>query len=482
MKRFIEGEDRQQVALLPECLDDYIGEDNPVRVVDAFVEELDLQTLGFIGTSPAATGRPAYHPAVLLKLYIYGYLNRIQSSRRLEREAQRNVELMWLTGRLAPDFKTIADFRHDNGAGIRNVCKRFVGMCRELKLFTQAIVAIDGSKFKAVNSRDRNVTPAKIDARQRQIEQSIQRYLDALETADRTQPAEVEAKTERLQDKIKRLREQMRQLDETKEQLKHEPDGQRSTTDPDSRSMNSQAKGSGLVGYNVQAAVDAKHHLIVTHEVINIGSDRAQLSKMAVAARDAMGKDKLQALADRGYFNGTELKACEDAGIATYVPKPMTSGAKAQGRFDKSDFIYIARDDQYQCPAGERAIYRFDTIERNGLNARVYWTSACPRCPMKDECTTSDYRRIRRWEHEEVLERVQRRLDRKLDAMTLRRRTVEHVFGTLKHWMGSTHFLTKTLAHVSTEMSLHVLAYNLKRVMRILGIAKTMKAMQLVGA
>jgi transposase len=482
MKRFIEGEDRQQVALLPECLDDYIGEDNPVRVVDAFVEELDLQTLGFIGTSPAATGRPAYHPAVLLKLYIYGYLNRIQSSRRLEREAQRNVELMWLTGRLAPDFKTIADFRHDNGAGIRNVCKRFVGMCRELKLFTQAIVAIDGSKFKAVNSRDRNVTPAKIDARQRQIEQSIQRYLDALETADRTQPAEVEAKTERLQDKIKRLREQMRQLDETKEQLKREPDGQRSTTDPDSRSMNSQAKGSGLVGYNVQAAVDAKHHLIVTHEVINIGSDRAQLSKMAVAARDAMGKDKLQALADRGYFNGTELKACEDAGIATYVPKPMTSGAKAQGRFDKSDFIYIARDDQYQCPAGERAIYRFDTIERNGLNARVYWTSACPRCPMKDECTTSDYRRIRRWEHEEVLERVQRRLDRKLDAMTLRRRTVEHVFGTLKHWMGSTHFLTKTLAHVSTEMSLHVLAYNLKRVMRILGIAKTMKAMQLVGA
>ena len=482
MKRFIEGEDRQQVALLPECLDDYIGEDNPVRVVDAFVEELDLQALGFIGTSPAATGRPAYHPAVLLKLYIYGYLNRIQSSRRLEREAQRNVELMWLTGRLAPDFKTIADFRHDNGAGIRNVCRRFVGMCRELKLFTQAIVAIDGSKFKAVNSRDRNVTPAKIDARQRQIEQSIQRYLDALETADRTQPAEVEAKTERLQDKIKRLREQMRQLDETKEQLKHEPDGQRSTTDPDSRSMNSQAKGSGLVGYNVQAAVDAKHHLIVTHEVTNIGNDRSQLSKMAMAARDEMGKDKLQALADRGYFNGTELKACEDAGIATYVPKPMTSGAKAQGRFDKSDFIYIAKDDQYLCPAGERAIYRFNTIERNGLNARVYWTSACPRRPMKDECTTSDYRRIRRWEHEQVLERAQRRLDRKLDAMTLRRRTVEHVFGTLKHWMGSTHFLTRTLAHVSTEMSLHVLAYNLKRVMKVLGFVRTMKAMQLAGA
>lgn len=320
MKRFIEGESRQQVTLLPECLEDYIGEDNPVRIVDAFVEELDLLSLGFKGAAPAATGRPAYHPAVLLKLYIYGYLNRLQSSRRLEREAQRNVELMWLTGRLAPDFKTIADFRHHNGLGIRNVCKRFVGVCRELKLFTQAIVAIDGSKFKAVNSRDRNFTPGKIEARQRQIEQSIQRYLDALETADRTQPAEVEAKTERLTEKIKTLRAQMRQLEQTQEELKHEPSGQRSTTDPDARSMNSQAKGTGLVGYNVQAAVDAKHHLIVAHEVTNIGNDRAQLTKMAVAAREAMGKRKLQAFADRGYFNGTELKACEDTGITTYVP------------------------------------------------------------------------------------------------------------------------------------------------------------------
>ena len=482
MKRFIEGESRQQVTLLPECLDDYIGEDNPVRIVDVFVEELDLFSLGFQGADPASTGRPAYHPSVLLKLYIYGYLNRIQSSRRLEREAQRNVELMWLTGRLAPDFKTIADFRHHNGAGIRNVCKRFIGLCRQLKLFSQAIVAIDGSKFKAVNSRDRNFTPGKIEARQRQIEQSIQRYLDALETADRTQPAEVEAKTERLKDKIKTLREQMRQLDRTKEELQHEPDGQRSTTDPDARSMNSQAKGTGLVGYNVQAAVDAKHHLIVAHEVTNVGNDRAQLHKMAVAAREAMGTSKLQALADRGYFNGTELKACEDAGITTYVPKPMTSGARAEGRFDKSDFVYIAKRDQYRCPAGQYAIYRFTTVEKNGLSARLYWTSACPKCPIKDRCTPSDYRRVRRWEYEEVLERVQQRLDRKLDAMTLRRRTVEHVFGTLKHWMGTTHFLTKTLAHVGTEMSLQVLAYNLKRVMRILGVAKTMRAVRLVGA
>lgn len=482
MRRFIESEDRRQVTLMPECLDDYIGEDNPVRVVDAFVEELDLHALGFQGVEPAATGRPSYHPSVLLKLYIYGYLNRIQSSRRLEREAQRNVELMWLTGRLAPDFKTIADFRRDNGQGIRNACRQFIILCRELKLFTSAVVAIDGSKFKAVNSRDRNFTPGKIDGRQKQIEQSIQRYLDALETADRTQPAEVEAKTERLQDKIKKLRNQMKQLDDTREELKDEPDGQRSLTDPDARSMNSQATGSGLVGYNVQAAVDAKHHLIVAHEVTNVGNDRAQLSKMANAAREAMNKTKLQALADRGYFNGTELKACEDAGIAAYVPKPMTSGAKADGRFDKSDFIYIAKDDEYLCPAGQRAIFRFSTVEKSGLHARLYWTSACPSCPLKPQCTPSAYRRVRRWEHEAVLERAQQRLDRKPDAMTLRRRTVEHVFGTLKHWMGSTHFLTKTLANVGTEMSLHVLAYNMKRVISILGMSRTMKAMRLIGA
>ncbi|MET0794626.1 MAG: IS1182 family transposase, partial [Polyangiaceae bacterium] len=382
MKRFIEGEDRSQATLLPACLDDYIAEDNPVRAVDAFVEELDLRALGFAGAEPAETGRPAYHPAVLLKLYIYGYLNRIASSRRLEREAQRNVELMWLTGRLAPDFKTIADFRRANGAGIRNVCRRFVQLCRELKLFTQAIVAIDSSKFKAVNSRDRNFTPNKVDRRQQQIEQSIQRYLDALETADRTQPVEVEAKTERLREKIETLRGQMRRMDAIREQLKATPDEQISETDPDSRSMISQAKGTGVVGYNVQAAVDTKQHLIVTHEVTNEGNDRVQLTKMATTARDEMGKTKMQAVADRGYFSSNEIKACTEAGITPLVPKPMTSNARAEGRFSKLDFIYIAKDDEYQCPAGERAIHRFTTIE-NGLTIRKYWSSSCPRCPLK---------------------------------------------------------------------------------------------------
>lgn len=480
MPRFIEGQDRQQVTLMPECLDDFIADNNPVRVIDAFVGELDLISVGFDRAEPAATGRPSYHPGVLLKVYIYGYLNRIQSSRRLERECQRNVELMWLTGRLAPDFKTIADFRRDNGAGIRNVCRRFVVLCRDLKLFGQALVAVDGSKFKAVNTRDKNFTAGKIDKRQQQIEESIHRYLVALDTADRTQPVEFEAKTNRLKDKIERLRQQMRVLDEVREQLKEQPDGQLSMTDPDARSMATSGRGSGVVGYNVQVAVDAEHHLVVAHEVTNHGHDRDSLAPMAQAAREAMGKKRLRAIADRGYYSGPQIKACAEAGVAAILPKPTTSNAKAEGRFDRSDFVYIAQDDEYQCPAGQRAIYRF-TREEHGLQLRRYWSSACPQCPMKAQCTPSAYRRISRWEHEAVVEAAQRRLDRMPDAMTVRRRTVEHVFGTFKHWMGYTHFLTRRLHNVRTEMSLNVLAYNLKRVLRILGFEQTMKAMRLVG-
>lgn len=480
MSRFVQGSDRDQVTLLPECLDDYIAQDNPVRAVDAFVEELDVGALGFSKAAPATTGRPAYHPRVLLKIYIYGYLNRVASSRRLERECQRNVELMWLTGRLAPDFKTIADFRREDGPAIRKVCRQFVVLCRDLKLFTQAVVAIDGSKFKAVNSRDRNFTPTKIDRRIEQIEESVQRYLEALETADRTQPVEAEATAKRLTQKIDRLRQRVRELGELKEQLQTREDPQVSITDPDARSMTSDGRATGVVGYNVQAAVDAKHHLIVAHEVTNVGNDRGQLVNMADQARTAMGKSKLEAIADRGYFSGPQIKACEEAGITSYVPKPMTSNSKAAGRFSKADFIYIQRDDEYQCPAGERLRWRQTTLEK-GLNIHSYWTNACGACALRAQCTTGKERRVRRWEHEAVLERLQARLDRKPKQMTVRRRTVEHVFGTLKHWMGSTHFLTRRLENVSTEMSLNVLAYNLKRVIAILGMPRTIAAMNMVG-
>ena len=481
MKRFVEGDDRKQVALLPECVDDYIGQDNPVRIIDVFVDELDLAELGFNGATPAVTGRPSYHPGVMLKVYIYGYLNRVPSSRRLERECQRNIEMMWLTGRLAPDFKTIADFRRDNGAAIRNVCRRFVELCRGLKLLSADTVAIDGSKFKAVNSRDRNYTAGKIDKRQQQIEESVQRYLDAIETADRTSPIGFDVKTVRLYEKIARLRQQMRELEQIRAQLKNQPDKQVSLTDPDSRSMTSDGRRTGTVGYNVQTVVDTKHHLIVEHEVTNVGNDHGQLSRMAIAAKDAMGRSKLKVVADRGYFSGPEIRACDLNDISAYVPKPLTSASRKKGLFTKADFVYVAKSDVYRCPAGERAIHRFTTVEHD-MNLRVYWPSACPRCPMKERCSPSDYRRIRRWEHESTLEAMQRRLDRKPDAMTIRRSTVEHVFGTLKHWMGPAHFLTRTLRRVSTEMSLQVLTYNLKRVMNILGIAGTLKAMKMAGS
>src|ERR1700674_3314815 len=474
MKRFIEGEDRTQVTLLPECLDDYVESENPVRVVEVFVDGLDLDALGFVGVDPAATGRPAYHPAVLLKLYIYGYLNRIQSSRRLEREAQRNVELMWLTERLRPDFKTIANFRKDNGPAIRKVCRQFIVLCRQLNLFTEAIVAIDGSKFKAVNNRDKNFTPAKMQRRMAQIEENIERYLADMDTADRAEPEGAELKKGRLQDKSAALKEQMQQLKTYEAQILASPDQQLSLTDPDARSMKS--RDGGIVGYNVQMAVDAKNHLIVAHEVITEGIDRDQLAPMAEQARSAMGIEALTVVADRGYFKGEQVLQCDQAGITPIVPKTLTSNSLADGRFDKQDFVYIAAEDEYRCPAGQRAIKRFTTIE-HGMTLHKCWSSACPRCPLKAQCTTSDYRRITRWEHEAVLDTMQDRLDRQPDAMKLRRQTVEHPFGTLKAWMGSTHFLTKRLPRVSTEMSLHVLAYNLKRVMQIMGIVPLMQAM-----
>ncbi len=383
MKRYIQGEGRSQVTLLPECLDDYITEDNPIRVVDVFVDELNLTDLGFAGASAAATGRPGYHPTTLLKIYIYGYLNRIQSSRRLEREAQRNVELMWLTERLAPDFKTIADFRRDNGKGIRNVCRRFIAMCRQFNLFTQAIVAVDGSKFKAVNNRDKNFTPHKLEQRMKQIDESIERYMNALDSADREHTSETEAKADRLKEKLAKLREHMKGLKETEVLLQQQPDQQLSLTDPDARSMATSGRGTGMVGYNVQVAVDTTNHLIVEHEVTNVGHDRTQLSNMAMKSRDALGGKALEVIADRGYYKGPEILTCEQAGITTFVPRTMTSNNKALGRYDKRDFIYIAQDDEYQCPAGERLTRHGFSIE-DGMKINLYWTTAgCQRCTRK---------------------------------------------------------------------------------------------------
>ncbi len=475
MKRFVDGIDRSQGLLLPDRLEDYVHEDNPVRVVDAFVEALDLSALGFEAANRAAGGRPAYHPATLLKIYIYGYLNRIQSSRRLEREAQRNLELIWLTGRLAPDFKTIADFRKDNGGAITAVCSRFIALCRKMKVFSHAVVAIDGSKLKAVNSRDRNFTVGKVKGRRKQLEESVARYLAELDRADRDATLLPEGRVPHLKDKLAKLRVQMDKLDTIERQLLDAPDHQISLTDPDARSMTSSGRGTGTVGYNVQAAVDAEHHLIVAHDVTNAGHDRTQLSAMAKKAREALGTERMTALADRGYFNAPEILACEQAGIIPLVPKPLTSNSKAEGRFDKRDFTYDPATDAYECPAGEHAIHRF-TTEENGLTLHKYWSSACPRCPMRTRCTTSSYRRITRWEHEHVLETMQMLLHARPQAAVARRQTVEHVFGTLKSWLGTTPLLTKTLPKVRTEISLAVLAYNMKRMIKIMGTQGMVRA------
>jgi len=474
MKRSIEGDNREQAVLFPDHLEDFVSEESPVRAVDAFFDALDLIGIGF--SDAAVTGRPGYHPAVLLKIYVYGYLNRIQSSRQLELEAGRNVEMMWLTGRLAPGFKTIADFRRDNSKAIRQVCSQFVMLCRRIGLLNGDGVAIDGSKFKAVNNRDKNFTPAKVARRMADIEASIERYLSKLDAADRNEPVLPPAKLARMQERILKLKEQMQELKVIEAKVQNAPDAQVSLTDPDARST--RHRGGGIVGYNVQTAVDVEHHLIVANEVASSGSDRGQLVKMANQARLAIGGEEITVVADRGYYGGEQLLDCANTGIITYVPKPLTSSGIKRGYFIKQDFIYDAQNDVYICPAGQtltKGAHRSD--RRSDINFYRH-LSACSTCHLKPRCTTEKLRRIRRWGQEGVLDDIERRLEGKPDAMRIRRSTVEHPFGTLKAWMGYTHFLTRTREKVAAEMSLNVLAYNFKRVLNIIGIAPLMAALQ----
>lgn len=476
MGRFIEGCNRREQVFLPACMDDYVAEDNAVRVVDLFVDELDMAALGF--ADAASTGRPGYHPATMLKLYIYGYLNQVQSSRRLEREAGRNVELMWLTGKLAPDFKTIADFRHDHAAAIQAACRRFVLLCRNLGLIAGGMVAVDGSRMRGVNARDRNFTPVTIRRRMEQVDASITRYLGMLDTADRQEGEGAQLRTVRLTERLVELRRQMRELETMEQAVAASPDRQISLTDPDARAMASAGTGTGLVGYNLQAAVDTGSHIIVAHKVINLSHDRTSLANMGQQAREATGVDTLTVLADRGYFSGPEVLACKANGIVPILPKPLTSSAKADGRWGKQDFAYQPETDTYRCPAGETMTRRFSTVEHD-MMLHAYATPACRfRCAVKADCTASIERRIKRWEHEEIIEAMQARLDHMPAAMRVRRRTVEHVFGTLKDWMGRSHFKMRRLKNVGTEISLHILAYNIKRAIALVGVPGLMGAIR----
>lgn len=478
MSGFIKGENRQQATLFPERLDDYITEENSVRVIDVFVDSLKLKKLGF-ATKPKHTGRPGYEPALMLKLYVYGYLNRIQSSRRLERETQRNVELMWLLGRLAPDFKTIADFRKDNGEAIQQVCCEFVLLCKRLDLLSDVGIAVDGSKFKAQNNGDRAFSKAKIKRSREKIEKSIGLYLDEIKTADREDTTESRIKKANLKERLAEVEKEAERLELLEKELLETPDQQIALTDPDARIMATRAKGSAMVGYNVQSAVDTKNHLIVAHEVTNVGNDRSALFSMADQAKKILDVDELEVLADRGYYSGQEIKACDDAGMTTYLPKSHTSNNRAKGLYDKSDFIYNTKTDTYRCPADQVLIWRHSFVERDKNMNRYYAPDAvCAACSLKSKCTSGKHRRVSRWEHEEVLERLDQRMEDKPGQMGVRRSTVEHPFGTIKNWMGHSHFQMITKPKVSIEMSLHVLCYNLRRVISIMGVEALARAIE----
>lgn len=473
MSGFIKGTCRTQATLFPDRLDDYITEENTIRVIDAFIDSLDLANLGF-KTVSADTGRPAYHPSTMLKLFLYGYLNRIQSSRRLEREAGRNVELMWLLGRLAPDFKTIADFRKDNGKGIKNSCRVFIDLCRQLNMFTDAIVAIDGSKFKAVNSKENNYTPKKLQFHIARVEKHIDEYLQQLDAADEQDDQDADDRS--VQDKISWLKKRLSELHAMEEAVSSHPDKQISTVDPDSRLMKTQGM-TRSVCYNVQSAVDTKHHLIVAHEVTNT-LDRGQLCQVAKQVQAALGKKEITVIADKGYFSGPDIKATQDAGMTAIVPKGDTSGSEKKGIFNRSLFQYDVHKDVYICPANQELTYRFSGIEK-GLTIKRYFLDivTCRACRLKSQCTKGkDPRRIARWEHQDQIDRMDDEMANMPNSMLIRKQTVEHPFGTIKSWAGSTHFLTRRFENVSTEMSLHVLAYNLRRMISIFGPRKLIAA------
>ena len=473
MAHHILGQSRTQTTLFPEVLDDFISEDNPVRVVDVFVDGLDLHALGFDGVIAKGKGRPGYHPAVMLKLYIYGYLNCVQSSRRLEKESNRNVELMWLLTRLSPDFKTIADFRKDNGKGIKAVCRTFVQMCRKMNMFADSLFAIDGSKFKAVNSKDNNYIPSNVKYRINRIEENIAEYLSNMDTQDKTEKSDNKASPSKLEWFQKRLAE----LRVIEEEVNAHPDKQVSKNDPDARLLVTRHLDR-QVCYNVQTAVDTKHHLIVSHD-IDKAADRGQLTSVAKQVQQAMNKKDITVLADKGYFSRLDIKASHDLGITANVPQTDTSGSARKGIFNKSLFRYDKDKDVYICPAGETLQNRFRATEK-GVEQDIYFNNiACSHCEIRAKCTQSkkDPRRMRRWIHEPIIDAMQKRLDDNRDIPVLRKQTVEHPFGTIKMWMGAQHFLMTRKHNVLTEMSIHVLAYNLKRMMSIMGVTGLISAM-----
>jgi transposase len=467
------GLDRSQTLLFPERLEDYIGPENPVRFLDAFVANLDLHGLGFAKAQCATTGRPPYDPAALLKLYLYGYLHRIRSSRLLEGECHRNVEVIWLLGKLMPDFKTIADFRKDNLQPLRGVNRQFTLLCRKLELFGGELLAIDGSKFGAVNARDANFNAAKLEDLVARADARLAEYLEALDGADAAEPAahaldksELAAKIAALQEKQEWHKELLGQLDAEQKQI--------SVTDPDTRKMPT-AHGT-IVGYNAQVAVDARHKLIAADDVTNQVTDFKQLANVALEAKGNLELKRAEVVADAGYYNAAEVSRCAEAELTAYVPKADTSANTARGLYGKSRFRYDAKKDVYVCPAGAELTYRFATYEL-GRELRYYRASGCKGCALKPQCTRNKANRtITREANEHLMEAMAARMKAQPGKFKLRKTLAEHPFGTIKRWFGYTHFLLKGLVKVRTEWSLTVLVYNLKRVLNLVRFEKLMAA------
>ncbi|MBC7992456.1 MAG: IS1182 family transposase [Rhizobacter sp.] len=475
---YVAGASREQSLLFPEVIDDYITPENPVRFIDAFVEELALQELGFRHATLPETGRPPYDPGDLLRLYVYGYLNRVRSSRRLEAEAQRNLEVVWLLRKLRPDFKTIADFRKDNGPAIKAVCRQFTLLCRKLELFGGELIAVDGSKFAAQNAKDRNFSQKKLKALLEEIDQRIERYLGALAEADQGEEQAgggTVPKASELKEKIAALKDRQGRYRELFEGLEQSGESQVSLSDPDSRAM---SQGAGVtVGYNVQAAVDAKHSLIVATDVTNTSSDSGELSGMAIKAQEALGVAKLAALADKGYYHGKEILACDSVGITAYVAKPMTSANTAQGLYGKERFTYEPERNVYVCPSGRELTYRFSTNEK-GRPIHYYRASDCQSCELRNLCTRNKANRtITRLAFEEIQEAMAVRVQANPELMKRRKAIIEHCFGTIKRTLGYSYFLCRGFAKVKTELSLTVLAYNLKRAINLVGVRAMIEAL-----
>jgi transposase len=474
----ISGDDRSQLLLLPDSVDDYVGPDNVVRFIDAFVDGLDLQTAGFGRVQAKATGRPGYDPADLLKLYIYGYLNRVRSSRRLEVEAQRNIEVIWLLRRLRPDFKTIADFRRDNRTAFRQVFRDFVVLCRELDLFGRELIAIDGTRIKAVNSRERNFTKAKLSKAMAESDERLARYLKQLDEADKDDEDAPEAGTvARLQEKIAAIRERRERLEGHGKALADSGEDQLSLTDPDARAMHSSSRVG--VGYNIQIAVDTRHKLIAEQQVHNKVSDLGLLTETAGAARETLGVDKIDAVADRGYFKIEDIEACEAAGIVPYVPKPQRGSAVAKGFFTKDQFRYDTQTDTYTCPGGQTLGFRRRRPVRDDVQLFEYANAtACKTCALKALCTDAASRKVTRYENEAVLDRMAERLAEHPEVLDRRRESVEHPFGSVKQWMGQGAFLMRRLENVRAEFSLTAIAYNLRRAISLVGIPALIAAVR----